>query len=71
MELALSCMYPLAHREDIKNELAAKLRHLEKLEIAIQGDDYADKAFEETNHEALTYAKAAAAVLGCPWSFEE
>ena len=51
--------------------MAAKLRHLEKLEIAIQGDDYADKAFEETNHEALTYAKAAAAVLGCPWSFEE
>lgn len=71
MELALSCMYPLAHREDIKNEVAAKLRHLEKLEIAIQGDDYADKDFEETNHEALTYAKAAAAVLGCPWSFEE
>eukprot|EP00908_Phaeocystis_cordata_P001019 Transcript_11097.p1 GENE.Transcript_11097~~Transcript_11097.p1 ORF type:complete len:501 (+),score=188.95 Transcript_11097:3-1505(+) len=71
MELALSCVYPLAHREDIKNEVAAKLRHLEKLEIAIQGDDYADKDFEETNHEALTYAKAAAAVLGCPWSFEE
>ena len=45
-----------------------KLRLLEKLEIAIQGDDYADKEHQDTNHEALQYARAAAAVLG--WAFD-
>ncbi len=43
MELALGCTYPLAHAEDVKNRVVEKLRLLEKLEIAIQGDDYADK----------------------------
>lgn len=71
MELALGCTYPLAHAEAVKNEIVEKLRHLEKLEIAIQGDDYADKEHQDTNHEALQYARAAAAVLGCAWSFEE
>lgn len=73
MELALGCTqgYPLPHAEAVKDEVATKLRHLEKLEIAIQGDDYADKEQQETNHEALQYARAAAAVLGCTWSFEE
>ena len=71
MELALGCTYPLPHAEAVKNEVAEKLRYLEKLEIAIQGDDYADKEHQDTNHEALQYARAAAAVLGCAWSFEE
>ena len=71
MELALGCTYPLAHAEDVKNRVVEKLRLLEKLEIAIQGDDYADKEHQDTNHEALQYARAAAAVLGCAWSFEE
>ena len=71
MELALGCTYPLPHAEAVKNEVADKLRHLEKLEIAIQGDDYADKEHQDTNHEALQYARAAASVLGCAWSFEE
>ena len=71
MELALGCTYPLPHAEAVKNEVADQLRHLEKLEIAIQGDDYADKEHQDTNHEALQYARAAAAVLGCAWSFEE
>ena len=71
MELALGCTYPLAHAEAVKNRVVEKLRLLEKLEIAIQGDDYADKEHQDTNHEALQYARAAAAVLGCAWSFEE
>ena len=71
MELALGCTYPLGHSEDVKNRVVEKPRHLEKLEIAIQGDDYADKEHQDTNHEALQYARAAAAVLGCVWSFEE
>lgn len=71
MELALGCTYPLPHAEAVKNEVAEKLRYLEKLEIAIQGDDYADKEHQDTNHEALQYARAAAAVIGCAWSFEE
>ena len=71
MELALECTYPLVHAEAVKNRVVEKLRQLEKLEIAIQGDDYADKEHQDTNHEALQYARAAAAVLGCAWSFDQ
>ena len=62
---SLCLAYPLESAEPVRNQVAAQLRLLEKFEIALQGDDYADKEHADTNHEALTYARAAAAVLAC------
>lgn len=71
MRSVLCLAYPLESAEPLRTKVAAQLRQLEKYEIALQGDDYADKEHEDTNHEALTYARAAAAVLACPWKFDE
>ena len=71
MESALCLAFPLASTEGAKNRIVDQLRQLEKYETALQGDDYADKDFENTNTEALQYARAAAAVLSCPWRFSE
>ena len=71
MRSALCFAYPLKSAEPVRDQVAAQLRRLEKFEIALQGDDYADKEHEDTNHEALTYARAAAAVLSCEFKFDE
>ena len=49
-------------------ELEASLRHLEKFELVLQGDDWADKECLATNSEALQYARARAVVKGLTWS---
>ena len=60
----LTQMYPLHHPKDsTHDEVAEKLRLMEKYEIALQGDDWADKDERMTNTEALSYAKAAASVM--------
>ena len=43
--------------------MAEALRQMEKYEIALQGDDYADNDAKQTNTEALAYAKSAATVM--------
>ena len=59
----LTRRYPLHHaRDSTHDEVAEKLRRMERYEIALQGDDYADKEAQKTNHEALAYARAAASV---------
>jgi hypothetical protein len=59
----LTRRYPLHHARDaLHDDVADKLRRMEKYEIALQGDDYADKEHQKTNHEALAYARAAASV---------
>ena len=55
------CMWVRAMK--VCDEVAEKLRRCEKYEITLQGDDYTDKECPATNVEALTYAKAAAAVM--------
>mmetsp|Transcript_24098 Transcript_24098/g.50548 ORF Transcript_24098/g.50548 Transcript_24098/m.50548 type:complete len:810 (-) Transcript_24098:302-2731(-) len=51
--------------------VSSLLRKLEKFELAVQGDDYADTDRPSTNHEALSYARAAAVVLSLDWSIED
>ena len=61
---ALTRKYPLHHASDPTHDaVAEKLRRMEKYEIALQGDDYADRDAQKTNTEALSYAKAAASVM--------
>ena len=67
---ALQRVYPL-HRDPVTDDVAAKLRRMEAYEIALQGDDYQDKEHQDTNSEALTYAKAAATVMGLPYSLSQ
>ena len=43
----------------------------EVLRIALQGDDWQDKEHQDTNSEALTYAKAAATVVGLEYSLSQ
>ena len=59
----LSRTFPLRHRDRAHEEVAEKLRRCEKYETTLQGDDYTDKDDKHTNTEALSYAKAAAAVM--------
>lgn len=66
--VALSRAYPLRHRDEANSKVAAAMTKMEKYEIALQGDDYTDKTEQKTNHEALSYARAAATVRGLPWS---
>ena len=68
---ALCRVYPLSHADPLHDEVARKLRRLEKFEIAVQGDDYADKTHLKTNTEALQYARAAAAVAGLEWRLSD
>ena len=67
---ALRRTYPLG-RDSLHDEVAEKLRQCEKYEIALQGDDWQDKEHQDTNSEALTYAKGAAMVVGLEYSLSE
>ena len=60
----LTRQFPLQHRTDkLHDTVAEAMRKMEKYEIALQGDDYADKDHKNTNHEALQYARCAAIVM--------
>jgi hypothetical protein len=67
LPLSLSRRYPLTHADPLNDAVAEKLNRMEKYEIALQGDDYADKDNPHTNTEAVTYAKSAATVRGLTW----
>ena len=68
----LTRQYPFSSAIHPEHDCVAReLRELSKYEIAVQGDDFADKDDEHTNHESRNYLLAAGVVASLDWSLND